>query len=186
MNEEIFGIENFNLISDEQYYYVFRALNIDDQTEIDRGITANNGVIQKVITNKQRYPENNKYANRSEISLQEVWDHTKSVNFYKGTNCISLSSNANVSIDYGSKYGHKYLMIKIPREQKSNVYNAGQYMTPTGDYETVETADGETWYKQYAQPTVERTPYEESSGQIKYNEKIVEQMPQIPKRKDRV
>ena len=128
MNEEIFGIENFNLISDEQYYYVFRALNIDDQTEIDRGITANNGVIQKVITNKQRYPENNKYANRSEISLQEVWDHTKSVNFYKGTNCISLSSNANVSIDYGSKYGHKYLMIKIPREQKSNVYNAGQYM----------------------------------------------------------
>ena len=65
MNEEIFGIENFNLISDEQYYYVFRALNIDDQTEIDRGITANNGVIQKVITNKQRYPENNKYANRS-------------------------------------------------------------------------------------------------------------------------
>ena len=67
MNEEIFGIDNFNLISDNQYYYVFRALNIDDQTEIDRGITANNGVIQKVITNKKRYPENNKYANRSEI-----------------------------------------------------------------------------------------------------------------------
>lgn len=128
MNEEIFGIDNFNLISDNQYYYVFRALNIDDQTEIDRGITANNGVIQKVITNKKRYPENNKYANRSKISLQEVWDHTKSVNFYKGTNCISLSSNANVSIDYGSKYGHKYLMIKIPREQSGTVYNAGQYM----------------------------------------------------------
>ena len=128
MNEEIFGIDNFNLISDNQYYYVFRALNIDDQTEIDRGITANNGMIQKVITNKKRYPENNKYANRSEISLQEVWDHTKSVNFYKGTNCISLSSNANVSIDYGSKYGHKYLMIKIPREQSGTVYNAGQYM----------------------------------------------------------
>ncbi len=128
MNEEIFGIDNFNLISDNQYYYVFRALNIDDQTEIDREITTNNGVIQKVITNKKRYPENNKYANRSEISLQEVWDHTKSVNFYKGTNCISLSSNANVSIDYGSKYGHKYLMIKIPREQSGTVYNAGQYM----------------------------------------------------------
>lgn len=71
-------------------------------------------------------------------------------------------------------------------ERQFAMYNAGQYMTPTGDYETVETADGETWYKQYAQPTVERTPYEESSGQIKYNEKIVEQMPQIPKRKDRV
>lgn len=128
MNEEIFGIENFNLISDEQYYYVFRALNVDDQREMNNGITSENGEIKRVLTNKQRYPENNKYANRNEISLQEVWDHTKSVNFYKGTNCISLSSNANVSIDYGSKYGHKYLMIKIPREQKSNVYNAGQYM----------------------------------------------------------
>ena len=59
-------------------------------------------------------------------------------------------------------------------------------MTPAGDYETVKTADGESWYKQYAQPTVERTPYEDSSGKIKYDEKIVNQMPQIPKRKDHV
>ena len=66
------------------------------------------------------------------------------------------------------------------------MYNAGQYMTPTGDYETVQTADGETWYKQYAQPTVEKTPYEEPDGKIKYNERIVEQMPQVPKRKDRI
>lgn len=71
-------------------------------------------------------------------------------------------------------------------ERQFAMYNAGQYMTPTGEYETVETADGETWYKQYAQPTVERTPYEENPGQIKYKEKIVDQMPQIPKRKDRV
>ena len=66
------------------------------------------------------------------------------------------------------------------------MYNAGQYMTPTGDYETVQTADGETWYKQYAQPTVEKTPYEDPEGKIKYNERIVEQMPQVPKRKDRI
>lgn len=62
------------------------------------------------------------------VSLKEVWDHTKSVNFYRGTNCVSLSSNANVSIDYGSKYGHKYLMIKLPKEQSNQIYNAGQYM----------------------------------------------------------
>ena len=128
MNENIFGIDNFNLISDDQYYYVFRALNRDDQREINEGITSVNGEIQKVLTNKQRYPENDKYANANEISLKEVWDHTKSVNFYRGTNCISLSSNANVSIDYGSKYGHKYLMIKIPKDRESQVYNAGQYM----------------------------------------------------------
>ena len=128
MEEKIFDIDKFNIIQDEDNYYLFRALNLDDQREINEGLTTENGVIQRVITNKQRYPENDKYADREEISLQEVWDHTKSVNFYKGTNCISLSSNANVSIDYGSKYGHKYLMIKVPKEQSNQIYNAGQYM----------------------------------------------------------
>ena len=71
-------------------------------------------------------------------------------------------------------------------ERQFAMYNAGQYMTPTGDYETVQTADGETWYKQFAQPTVEKTPYEEPGGTIKYNERIVDQMPQVPKRKDRI
>lgn len=71
-------------------------------------------------------------------------------------------------------------------ERQFAMYNACQYMTPTGEYETVQTADGETWYKQYAQPTVEKTPYEEPSGTIKYNEHIVDQMPQVPKRKDRI
>ena len=71
-------------------------------------------------------------------------------------------------------------------ERQFAMYNAGQYMTPNGDYETVQTADGETWYKQYAQPTVEKTPYEELGGTIKYHERIVDQMPQVPKRKDRI
>ena len=71
-------------------------------------------------------------------------------------------------------------------ERQFAMYNASQYMTPNGDYETVQTADGETWYKQYAQPTVEKTPYEEPGGKIKYNERIVDQMPQVPKRKDRI
>ena len=128
MNEDVFSINNFNIIEDGENYYLFRALNLDDQREIGEGINSNNGEIQKVITNKQRYPENDRYANETEISLKEIWDHTKSVNFYRGTNCISLSSNANVSIDYGSKYGEKYLMIKVPKEQNSQIYNAGQYM----------------------------------------------------------
>ena len=128
MNKEIFGINSFNLISDDKYYYVFRALTRADQIEINEGITSEKGEMKKILTNKQRYPENNKYANSNEISLKEVWDHTKSVNSYKGTNCISLSSNANVSIDYGSKYGHKYVMVRIPKDRDSKVYNAGQYM----------------------------------------------------------
>ena len=71
-------------------------------------------------------------------------------------------------------------------ERQFAMYNAAQYMTPTGPYETVQTVDGENWYKQYAQPTVQRTPHEDSAGKITYDEKIVEQLPQIPKRKDRV
>lgn len=71
-------------------------------------------------------------------------------------------------------------------ERQFAMYNANQYMTPSGEYETVHTADGESWYKQYAQPVVEKTPYTESSGKIKYHEQIVDQMPQVPKRKDRI
>jgi len=70
-------------------------------------------------------------------------------------------------------------------ERQFAMYNAAQYMPPSGDYETVQTADGESWFKQYAQPTVEKTPYDEK-GQIKYEERIVEQLPQVPKRKDKV
>ena len=128
MEKDIFGINQFNVIQDEKNYYLFRALNIDDQREIEEGINSENGKIQKVFTNKQRYSQNTRYANSTGISLKEVWDHTKSVNFYRGTNCISLSSNANVSIDYGSKYGHKYIMVKVPKDGNTSIYNAGQYM----------------------------------------------------------
>lgn len=71
-------------------------------------------------------------------------------------------------------------------ERQFAMYNAEQYMEPTGSYETVQTTDGQSWYKQYAEPTVQKAPYEDGSGKIKYDEKIVNQMPQIPKRKDRV
>ncbi len=71
-------------------------------------------------------------------------------------------------------------------ERQFAMYNAAQSMEPTGSYERVQTVDGQSWYKQYAEPTVKKTPYEDPSGQIKYDEKIVEQLPQIPKRKDRV
>ena len=71
-------------------------------------------------------------------------------------------------------------------ERQFAMYNAAQYMAPTAPYETVQTVDGESWYKQYAQPTVQRTPHEDSAGKITYDEKIIEQLPQIPKRKDRV
>ena len=66
------------------------------------------------------------------------------------------------------------------------MYNANQYTEPSGQYETVKTVDGENWYKQYAQPVVEKTPKEVTDKGVKYDQKIVMQMPPVPKRKDKI
>lgn len=66
------------------------------------------------------------------------------------------------------------------------MYNADQYMKPEGAF-TLETAkDGSKWYKQVLEDTVQRTPYMDANGDVQYNETIVQQLPQIPRRKDRV
>lgn len=66
------------------------------------------------------------------------------------------------------------------------MYHAEQYMPPGGNYETVATADNASWYRQYATDAVERTPYMTNKGKIAYHESIVQKLPQIPKRKDRI
>ena len=66
------------------------------------------------------------------------------------------------------------------------MYNADQYMKPEGAF-TLETAkDGSKWYKQVPEDTVQRTPYMDTNGDVQYNESIVQQLPQIPRRKDRM
>ncbi len=71
-------------------------------------------------------------------------------------------------------------------ERQFAMYSTDQYMEPSGDYTVVKTVDGASWYKQYAEPAVKKTPREVSKGKVAYDEKIVLEMPQIPKRKDRV
>lgn len=71
-------------------------------------------------------------------------------------------------------------------ERQFAMYNASQYMQPSGPYETVQTVDGENWYKQYAQPTVQKTPHEGKDGKIEYSSHIVAELPPVPKRKDRI
>lgn len=73
-----------------------------------------------------------------------------------------------------------------PNGSAFGMYNTEQYMAPEGNYETVTTADNATWYKQYAVDTVERTPYMTGEGKIAYHESIVQKLPNMPKRKDRV
>ena len=66
------------------------------------------------------------------------------------------------------------------------MYNAAQYAAPEGAYDTVHTADGAAWYRQYAVDAVERSPYMAADGSIAYNESIVKKLPPVPKRKDRI
>lgn len=65
------------------------------------------------------------------------------------------------------------------------MYHAGQFQRPEGKYATVTSRDGEKWYKQYAQPAVERTPISEENGKVKYHEKIVQKLPKAPPRHGR-
>lgn len=133
--EEIFNIENFNIIEDEENYYFFRALNMADNQDLENGtILDENRNIERIRTDRERYEENAqneapKYSKDAEISLEQVYDHIK-MHYRRDTNCISLSSNANVSISYGrGSYKDRYVMIKVPkRELGEKVINAGQYM----------------------------------------------------------
>lgn len=55
MLEEIFDIDKFNVYSDNDYYYFFRALNKDDNNDIDMNITIDsNNKIERVRTNRER------------------------------------------------------------------------------------------------------------------------------------
>jgi hypothetical protein len=66
------------------------------------------------------------------------------------------------------------------------MYSTEQYLKPESKYETVTAIDDSKWYKQYAQAAVEKTPYSAPDGSVKYSEKIVQKIPPMPRRKDRV
>ena len=76
--------------------------------------------------------------------------------------------------------------VEHPNGTAFGMYQVDQYMAPEGNYDVVTAADNSTWYRQYAADTVERTPYMTDKGQIAYHEKLVKQLPNMPKRKDRV
>ncbi len=133
--DKLFNIENFNLISDEENYYFFRALNMEDNQDLENGtILDDTRKLKKIRTDRERYEQDDekeepKYSKDSEISLEEVYDHIK-MHYRKDTNCISLSSNANVSISYGrGNYKDRYVMVKVPKkEMGEKVVFAGQYI----------------------------------------------------------
>ena len=133
--ENVFDIDNFNIIEDEENYYFFRALNMADNQDLETGVILDKtGNFEKIRTDRERYEENPeneapKYSKDAKISLEQVYDHIK-MHYRKDTNCISLSSNGNVSISYGRGfYKDRYVMVKVPKKELGEkVINAGQYM----------------------------------------------------------
>ena len=130
VDKEILEIDQFNIISDKENYYFFRALNMADNSDIERKITVSaDGKIEKIRTDRQRYEGETKYTEDSYMTLEELYDHIK-IHYRKDTNCISLTSNANIAVNYGrGSYKDKYVMIKIPKKEFGNkTVEAGQYM----------------------------------------------------------
>ena len=131
--EEIFDIEKFNVISDEENYYFFRSLEPGDIKDLEEGnIKDENGNYIRLRTDRERWEETHeikpRWNSESTVSLKEMYNHIK-MHYSLETNCISLSSNANVARTYGETFSDKYVMIKVPkREMGQRVYNAGQYM----------------------------------------------------------
>ena len=130
MVNDVFNMENFNIISDDNNYYFFRALNNGDNSDIEQGITKDElGNIIKVRTDRERYEGTTNYKESDKLTLQEIFDHIK-IHHRTDTNCISLTTNANVAILYGRKYyKDKYVMVKVPKKDLGKkVVNAGLYM----------------------------------------------------------
>ena len=131
--EEMFDIEKFNVISDEENYYFFRSLEPGDIKDLEEGnIKDENGKYIRLRTDRERWEGTHSIKPRwnaeSTVTLEEMYNHIK-MHYSLETNCISLSSNANVARTYGETFSDKYVMIKVPKkEMGQRVYNAGQYM----------------------------------------------------------
>ena len=130
MDKHVFSIDNFNVISDDNYYYFFRALNIGDNIDIENNIILDeNNNIFRIRTDRERFESTPKYNESSNLTLEEIFDHVK-MHHRTDTNCISLTSNANVALMYGRGiYKDKYVMIKVAKNEiGKEVVDAGFYM----------------------------------------------------------
>lgn len=102
-----------------------------------------------------------------------------------GEGAADVPTFSNVEIG-GGRITATEVSAEHPEGIAMGMYHTDQYMAPEGAYTTVTAADGSTWYKQYATDTVQRTPYKAEDGSIAYEENIVQKLPKIPPRKDRI
>ena len=125
-------------------------------------------------------------GNISHVGTMTGPQATTALTSYMGqTNMPDAPSYSDVEIGGGRIMGTE-TSISHPNGASFGLYSTEQYLPPEGNYDTVTTADQTTWYRQYATDTVERTPYMTETGKIAYHENIVQKLPPVPKRKDKV
>ena len=121
-DSSLFGIDTYDLIEDDEYYYVFRTLNGDNEAEFD---SASEEYLRTSRERAEREEKEVKYSSESVISLDEINDNIKFTRGNKDTNCISFSTNANVSLDYRND---RFVMMKVPKDDIGNLFVSGKYM----------------------------------------------------------
>ena len=129
---ETFDIKKFNTIEDEENYYFFRALEPGDIEDLEKNLIKEGDKYIRLRTDRERWEETHqeepRWNSESTVTLEEMYNHIK-MHYSLQTNCISLSSNANVVRTYGDTFSDKYVMIKVPKkEMGEKVFTAGQYM----------------------------------------------------------
>ena len=135
MNYDLFGVNSYNVIEDNENYYFFRAL---EDIDLNNNLTLNTYCEDY----NSRKDDISRYTDSKNISLEEIWDHIRE-HFYPGTNCISFSTNTNVSCYYG-KDNHRYVMLTVPKNNSNNIYVAAKYMIEEVDKklnEVIKTLD---------------------------------------------
>lgn len=127
--DEIFDISKFNIIQDDDNYYFFRTINKDELSENENSVSGAQ-TTSKLETGLIKHGKVSKYTLEDQISLEEVHDHVK-WGHRKDTNCISLSTNSNISLTYGYNDNDKqYVMITVPKSKfkDSNFCISGKFL----------------------------------------------------------
>lgn len=144
-------------------------------TSLAQGGTFANGIIGAVAQGN--------IARSGSITGQSAADAVSSYMGFSGQDNPPTFSNVEIG---GGRIMGTETSAEHPEGIQFGMYSADQYMPPEGEYTTQKAVDGSKWYMQYAQNTVEKNPYMTENGQIGYHESVVQKLPPIPKRKDRV
>ena len=115
---------------------------------------------------------------------------TQALNSYMGITALDEGTGSNPTYSNVEIGGGRISGVETAPGRKEGVqfcmYHTEQYAAPQGEHTKVVTADGATWYKQYAQDSVDRKPEYAPDGKVAYKETIVKRMPNPPQRKSRL